>query len=237
MCYHALNRGNRRAVVFHDTEDYGAFVHLFAPASGRVSMRVLAYCLMPNHFHLVLWPRHDGDLSAWMQWLLTSYVRHYQRRFRSTGHVGQGRFKAFPIQEDEHLLTVLRYVERNPLRAGLVPSARLWPWSSLGRWQAAGGQLIGPSGPTAGRFDAPWLVPGPVARPADGPALVDAVMHEGELKGVRQCVARERPFGAEAWAEQTAAALGLESSLRRQGRPSASTAARITGSARSSQGE
>ena len=94
-------------------------------------MRILAYCLMPNHFHLVLWPQEDGDVSRWMQWLQTTHVRRYHEHYRTSGHVWQGRFKAFPIQENEHLLTVLRYVERNPLRAGLVAEVDLWPWSSL----------------------------------------------------------------------------------------------------------
>src|SRR6266511_1948634 len=130
-CYHILNRGNGRAAVFHKDEDYRAFVRLIAEAFRRRPMRVLAYCLMPNHFHLALWPFGDGDLSTWMQWLLTAHVRRYHRHYHSSGLVWQGRFKAFPIQEDAHLLSVLRYIERNPLRAGLVARAEDWGWSSL----------------------------------------------------------------------------------------------------------
>jgi putative transposase len=78
-CYHVLNRGNNRAAVFHKDEDYEAFVAILAAACQRLPMRVLAFCLMPNHFHLVLWPRHDGDLSRWMQWSLTTHVRRYHR--------------------------------------------------------------------------------------------------------------------------------------------------------------
>ena len=111
-CYHVLNRGNGRAEVFHKPEDYDAFVALFEPACERLRMRILGYCLMPNHFHLVLWPYGDGDLGRWMQWLMTSHVRRYHRHYGGSGHVWQGRFKAFPIQEDEHLLGVLRYAER-----------------------------------------------------------------------------------------------------------------------------
>ena len=125
-CYHVLNRGNARAEVFHKESDYAAFVALFEPACQRLKMRLLAYCLMPNHFHLVLRPYNDGDLGRWMQWLMTSHVRRYHRHYGSSGHVWQGRFKAFPIQEDEHFLTVLRYVERNALRAGLVQHAEDW---------------------------------------------------------------------------------------------------------------
>jgi REP element-mobilizing transposase RayT len=129
-CYHVLNRGNERARVFHDDDDYHGFVALLREACARVPMRLIGYCAMPNHFHLVLWPHEDGDLSLWMQWLLTTQAHGYRMRYRGSGHVWQGRFKSFPIEEDEHLLTVLRYVERNPLRAGLVGRAEEWLWSS-----------------------------------------------------------------------------------------------------------
>ena len=113
---HVLNRGNARATVFHKPADYDAFIEIMAEASLRHSMRILAYCLMPNHFHLALWPHEDGDLSRWMHWLLTTHVGRYLRHYHSSGHIWQGRFKAFPTEEDEHLLTVLRYIERNLLR-------------------------------------------------------------------------------------------------------------------------
>ncbi len=131
MIYHALNRGNRREAVFHKPEDYDAFVTAMADARRRLPVDIFGYCLMPNHFHLVLRPRADGDLGRWMQWLLTAHARRYHRHYRTSGHVWQGRFKAFPIQDDEHLITVLRYVERNPLRAELVARAEHWRWSSL----------------------------------------------------------------------------------------------------------
>src|SRR5438876_1466158 len=131
LVYHALNRANARLAIFETDEDYAVFERVLAQAVARSDMRLLAYCLMPNHFHLVLWPRADGDLSRWMQWLQTTHVRRYHEHYRGSGHIWQGRFKAFPIAEDEHLLAVLRYVERNPLRAGLVAAVGAWPWSSL----------------------------------------------------------------------------------------------------------
>ena len=108
--YHVLNRGNAAGAVFHGADDYDAFLDLMAESSVRTPMRILAYCLMPNHFHLALWPRKDGQVSRWMHWLMTTQVRRYLARYRSSGHVWQGRFKAFPIQEDEHLLSVLRCI-------------------------------------------------------------------------------------------------------------------------------
>ena len=131
VCYHVLNCGNGRAEVFHKKEDFVALLDLMEEASERLPMRLLAWCLIPNHFHLVLWPHEDGDLSRWMQWLLTSHVRRYHRHYHGSGHVWQGRFKAFPIEEDEHLWTVLRYVERNALRR-ILCGAEDWLWSSAG---------------------------------------------------------------------------------------------------------
>ena len=146
-----------------------------------------------------------------MHWLLTAHVRHYRRQYRGSGHLWQGRFHAFPIQEDGHLLTVLRYVERNPVRAQLVSRAEDWPWSSLRGW-------LGP--PTR-----PWLHAGPVPRPADWCAWVNTPLAQEELQQLRSGVRRGTPFGTPAWTSATAAELGLEGSLRPPGRPRQSGAA------------
>ena len=128
--YHVVNRGNGRQDVFHKPGDFAAFVELMGAAKERVPVRVLAYCLMTNHFHLLLQPECGEDLSRWMQWLMTSHVRRYHMHYRSSGHVWQGRFKSFQVKDDDQLLTAMRYVEGNPVRAGMVASARDWPWSS-----------------------------------------------------------------------------------------------------------
>jgi len=204
--YHVLNRGNARATVFHKSGDYDAFLEVMSEATLRTPMRILAYCLMPNHFHLALWPREDGELSRWMHWLMTTHVSRYLRHHQSTGHVWQGRFKAFPTQDDDHLLTVLRYIEGNPLRAGLVERAEAWPWSSL-RWLASPEQA-----PVR-------LKPGTVPRGRLWVESVNAAATVRELETVRECVRRDRPFGAADWVVDTARALGLEYSLHSQGRP------------------
>lgn len=208
MCYHAINRGNGRQKVFHTKSDYEAFVELLGEACRRLPMRMIAYCVMPNHFHLALWPYGDGDLSRWMQWLLTAHVRRYHRQHGSSGHVWQGRFKAFPIQDDEHLFTVLRYIERNPLRAGLVKRAEQWQWSSLHVFAHKGRTEL--------------LHPGPVAREPDWVNVVNASMTDGELEQLRRCVKRGAPFGSAHWAQRIARRLGLESSLKPLGRPTSS---------------
>jgi putative transposase len=202
-CYHVLNRGNGRRTVFHKEGDFAAFLKLLREAGERLDVRLLAYCLLSNHFHLLLWPRQDGDLSAFMMWLTTAHVRRYHQHYHSSGHVWQGRFRSFPIQEDDHLLTVLRYIERNPVRAGLVARAQDWLWSSA----------------APQRPGLPALAVGPVPRPADWLSYVNAPPTEAELEALRDCVRRRRPYGDEAWSLRTAREMGLEASLRPRGRP------------------
>jgi putative transposase len=204
--YHVLNRGNRRAAVFHKDEDFQAFLTLVAEASLRHSMRVLAFGLMHNHFHLALWPTSDGDLSRWVHWLLTTHVGRYQRHDHTSGHIWQGRFKAVPVQEDDHLRVLLRDIERNPLRVGLVERAEDWPWSSLHQKPSSASALI--------RLD-----PGPAPRGEAWVEAVNAPMFESDVTLVRESIRRDRPLGDLTWTLAAAKSLGLEYSLRPPGRP------------------
>jgi putative transposase len=170
-------------------------------------MRLLAYCLMPNHWHLVLWPKGDGDLSEFLRWLTGTHTQRYKAHYHTagTGPLYQGRFKSFPIQEDEHLQWVRRYVERNPLRARLVRRGENWPWSSLGYRVKGGGEGL--------------LDEGPKPLPGEWVAWVNRPETAAELAALRQSVVRGCPFGEESWVKRTAKALGLEATLRKPGRP------------------
>ncbi|MDH5500861.1 MAG: transposase [Gammaproteobacteria bacterium] len=205
LCYHVINRGNARATVYHDENDYRAFLTLMKLASERVPMRILAYCLMPNHFHLVLWSHADGDISRWMHWLLTAHTKRHHRLRRTSGRIWQGRFKAFPIQHDKHLLTVMRYVERNPLRANLVETAADWDWSSVSRRNA--------------RIATDLLADSPVSRPENWLQMVNAPHSDEEIKALRRCSFKNAPFGSATWTIAIAEQLGLRSTLRNAGRP------------------
>ena len=127
--YHVLNRSNARAPLFLKEEDYAAFERIMEEAFGRVPLRILGYCVMPNHWHLVVWPEdaQDQQVSEFFRWLTVTHAQRWHAHYHSSGsgHLYQGRFKSFPIESDEHLYTVLRYVERNPLRHSLVERARL----------------------------------------------------------------------------------------------------------------
>lgn len=210
ICYHVLTRGNARQTVFHDSADFEALTSLLRRACAERPMRLLAWCLMPNHIHLALQPLGDGDLGSWMQWLLTSHVCHHRRRYATTGRIWQGRFKAFPIQRDDHLLTVFRYVERNPVRAGLVTDAADWPWSSSSRRHQENGDPVHLDG---------FPAPSPVDLPRPWNEWVNQPLSEAELAGVRQCTQRERPYGDLAWVHGTVDRLGLRSTLNPRGRP------------------
>jgi putative transposase len=133
--YHVLNRSNARAALFLKEEDYAAFERVLEEASRRVPLRILGYCVMPNHWHMVVWPRvgQDRQVSEFLRWLTVTHTQrwHAHHHTAGSGHLYQGRFKSFPVESDEHLYTVLRYVERNPVRANLVERAQEWRWSSL----------------------------------------------------------------------------------------------------------
>ena len=202
ICYHAMSRGNGHARVFHDERDYSVFVSLMRQACDRIPMRIAAWCLMPNHFHFVLWPIMDGDLGRWMHWLLTSHVRRHHKRYDTDGHIWQGRFKAPPIQQDRHLLSVLRYTECNPLRARLVGRPEGWRWSSLHHW---------------GRTDPMLPLQSPIERAKTWLAWVNEPQSADELSAIRMSLKRSRPYGNKTWTKKTAKLLGLESSLHGPG--------------------
>lgn len=195
IVFHVLNRGVRRQQLFFDHRDYEEFEYLIWCARARYPLRILTYCVMPNHFHAVLWPREDGELSAFMHWLTGMHAQRWHARYGTsgTGAVYQGRFKAIPVQTGPHFLAVCRYVERNALRAGLVSQAEDWPWSGLHRRQFG---------------DAAFLEPWPVPEPPNWVACVNAPDPQNQLLEIRQAITRSRPVGEMEWAERIAARLG-----------------------------
>jgi putative transposase len=207
VIYHVLNRANARRTIFEKPGDFAAFERVIGEAHARGAMRILAYCLMPNHWHLVLWPSGDGDLTRFMAWVTLTHTQrwHAHRGSAGTGHVYQGRFKSFPVQEDEHFLTICRYVERNALRAGLVARAEDWRWSSLWRRTHGDGTLT-------------WLAPWPMEPPSSWLDWVNQPQTATELECLRESVQRSRPYGTGSWARETAEKLRLVNALRLPGR-------------------
>ncbi len=203
--YHVLNRGNGRQEVFHREDDYAGFVELIKKAKRRYVVKLFGYCLMPNHYHMVVMIEEAEELSRWMQWLMTSHVRRYHREHASNGHVWQGRYKSFVIESDDHLLTVMRYVEGNPVRAGLAGSAIEWRWSSHAE--------------VIGKKERQIIDELPIDLPDGWSRYVDEPLTEKEIDRVRESVKRQCPYGRREWIAEVSSQFGLESTLRPRGRP------------------
>ena len=206
LIQHVYNRGNGRMKLFRKPADYDAFLNLLGEALDRVpGVRLLSYCLMPNHWHLVLWPTNVGELSGFMRWLSNTHVRRFRQHTVGQGHVYQGRFKSFPVQEDRHLLLLMRYVEANPKRAKLVKQAEHWRWSSLTAARSPTGRKL--------------LSPSPVTRSRNWLNKVNQPLDKPDLNAARQSLKRGRPLGETEWVNKTATTHGLTFTLRPLGRP------------------
>lgn len=209
MTFHVLNRGNGRQTLFRSPQDYEAFIRVVKETLLVISMRILAYCVMPNHWHFVLWPEQDDQLSDFMHQLTCTHVHrwHKAHESRGQGHVYQDRFKSFPIQDDSHFYTVCRYVERNPIAAGLVERAEDWVWGSAWGYPHAADRRTLP------------LSQWPVARPNDWLNRVNQPLTQTEIEALRRCVDRGRPYGRESWVDHATATLDLEHTQHPRGRP------------------
>jgi putative transposase len=198
-----------RIKIFRTAKDYQGFERTLGEAYARLPVPILAYCVMPNHWHLVLRPRRDGELSRFMQWLTLAHAQRWRTSHHTVGYgpLYQGRFKSFAIQADGHLLTALRYVERNPLRAGLVERAEDWPWSSLHR------RVRG--SPQERALLSEW----PVEMPPDWLEWVNRPQTTAEEEALHTAIQRSRPFGEARWQQATAKRLGCLSCFRPPGRP------------------
>lgn len=207
--YHVLNRANARVQIFDDEKDYELFEAILEEAVRRYDMRLLAYCVMPNHWHLVVYPKKDGDLSKFMGWLTNTHTRrwHVSKDTVGQGHLYQGRYKSFLCQRDEHYLTLVRYVERNAKQANLVKKAQSWKWSSA--WRRESGTA------RQKKILSNW----PVLMPDDYLVGLNKPMPDKEQQAIELAIDRGRPFGQEAWQARMVEKFGLESTVRDRGRP------------------
>lgn len=209
--YHVLNRANGRLRIFRKDDDFLGFEKILADAASRFPMRLCGYCILSNHWHLLLWPRGDDDLPAFMRWVTLTHTQRYHSSHATIGigHLYQGRYKSFPVQSDRHYLSVLRYIEANPLRAGLVRRADAWPWSSFAVRR--------------GRESEVALSEGPVELPSHWTRLVHGTLRPPEVEAIGNSIRRGCPLGDPAWTETAVRRLKLESTLRPRGRPKKGT--------------
>jgi putative transposase len=207
--YHVLNRANGRLSMFKNEKDYAHFESLLEEAKELIDMRILAYCVMPNHWHLVLYPRTDTDMSLFIHWLTTTHVRHHRVTTKSIGggHLYQGTYKSFPVENSEYLTTLIRYVEQNPLRAKLVDRAEDWKYSSLYR------RMHGT--PKQQKL----LTRLPIELPHQYLKEVNTLYTEDAFEEIRKSIRRGTPYGRERWVEDFVASHHMESTVRVPGRP------------------
>jgi len=207
--YHVLNRANARVQIFDNKKDYQQFEEILEEAVEKFDMRLLAYSVMPNHWHLVLHPKADGDLQHFMSWLSNTHTRrwHTAKATIGQGHLYQGRYKSFICEQDQHLLTLLRYVERNAKRANLVKKAEAWQWSSVWR------RVSGTSQQQRMLSDWPTLIP------RDYLLLLNQPLTNAEDEYLERAEAKSIPFGKDGWVDRMVKKYGIEQVLRGVGRP------------------
>lgn len=207
--YHIINRANARMKIFDTDEDYLLFETVLEEAKEKFDMRILAYCIMPNHWHLILYPKKDGDLQKFMGWVSMTHTQrwHSEHNTAGSGHLYQGRYKSFIIQTNRYLLQLFRYVERNALRAKLVKKAEDWRWTSLYRRERGSIEQK--------KLLSEW----PIEIPKNYLGLVNEPHTNTELESLRYCVNKGKPFGNEEWTSKMIDAYKLESTMRGRGRP------------------
>ncbi|MDO8520784.1 MAG: transposase [bacterium] len=207
--YHVINRANGRMQIFNTKEEYLLFERLMGEAKELTGMRILAYVLMPNHWHLVLYPKKDGDLGIFMHWLTNAHTRHVHTRTKTvgSGHLYQGRYKSFLVDTDNYLLALIKYVERNPVRAKLVRYCENWQWGSA--WRRINGS----------KQQMKLLNPSPVVFPHGYTHWINTPDNEDGLAVLRVSVNKGVPYGKERWVDRMVTKHHLESTLRSAGRP------------------
>ena len=209
IVYHVINRTNGRVCLFKEDKDYKHFESLLKEARDLTDMRILSYCLMPNHFHLVLYPKKDNDLSEFMRWLTTTHVRQVRVLTGSVGHghLYQGAYKSFPVEEDKHLVDLIRYVEQNPFRAGLVKKAQDWLWSSLYIRKF-------------GTFKQKKLLDElPTELPHNYLSSVNEIYDSEKLSRLRNSIIKGLPYGSDKWTDSMVEKYNLVATTRGVGRP------------------
>ncbi len=207
--YHIINRATARAQIFFNEEDYLLFESVLEQAQAKFGMRILSYCIMPNHWHLILFPVKDGEISKFMKWLAGTHTQrwHAMHKTAGAGHIYQGRYKSFLVDKDTYLLQLLRYIERNPLRGHLVRKAEKWRWSSL--WVRIYGSTE----------QQKILSPLPIDLPKNYIFWINKKEPDEIIGVIKRSIKRNSPLGGKQWTRKIVKIFKLQSTFRREGRP------------------
>lgn len=209
IIYHVINRSNGRFTIFKKDADYQAFETILEEAKQKYPIRILAYSIMPNHWHLLLKPYNDGDLSLFMRTLTLTHTQRWHAHYHRVGdgHLYQGRFKSFPVQEDEYFIQVAKYIERNALRASLVKKAEDWRWSSI--WRRVNGK----------KEDKDLLSEWPIPPERNYLTHLNQIQDKAIEEAIVHSIEKGSPYGETSWMIKIAQKLGLGSTLKPRGRP------------------
>ena len=207
--YHVLNRANARVQIFDNDKDYQIFESILEEAIKKFDMRLLAYCIMPNHWHLVIHPKQDGDLARFMGWLSNTHTRrwHTSKGTIGEGHLYQGRYRSFICQKDDYFFTLVKYVERNAKKAGLCRLAEDWRWSSIYRRENGSVKQK--------EILSKW----PIDIPKNYLSLVNQNQDINEEETIEKSITKSNPYGDIDWVKKIVRNFGLAQTLRRVGRP------------------
>jgi putative transposase len=200
-----MNRSARQLPLFEGASDYQLFLEVLVEAEERCPIRLLEYCVMPNHWHLLVWPETDDQLSAYMRWITGVHGQRWRlvRGEPGRGAVYQGRFRWVPVQDDAHYEVAREYIRQNPVRARLVGDPGDWPWSSCASGSARRGRR-------------PRLSRGPLSSPlVKHERAVDAVA----LEQMRESLRRSRGFGNPGWCLELEARKWLATVLKAHSEP------------------
>lgn len=207
--YHVINRANARVCIFDNDKDYQSFELILEEAVEKFDMRILSYCIMPNHFHLVLYPKNEGDLIKFMSWVTNTHTRrwHTEKGTIGQGHLYQGRYKSFICQKDNHFISLVKYVEQNALKAKLVKRAEDWRWSSV--WRRERGTI------KQKKLLSLW----PVSIPKNYLSWINQDQHKKEEEIIEKSIIKSSPFGKDYWVASIVKKFDLEQTLKKVGRP------------------
>ncbi|OGD66832.1 hypothetical protein A2442_02240 [Candidatus Campbellbacteria bacterium RIFOXYC2_FULL_35_25] len=207
--YHVLNRANARMQIFDSNKDYQLFESVLEEAKEKFDMRILAYSIMPNHWHLVLYLKNDGDLQIFMRWVSMTHTQrwHAEKKTAGQGHIYQGRYKSFICQNDSHFLTLVRYVERNSKKANLVKKAENWKWGSV--WRRENGTE------KQKKLLSEWII----EEPKNYLKYLNEPQNENEEKAIQNSILRGSPYGEDGWRNKVIKKFKLESTVKTRGRP------------------
>jgi len=207
--YHIINRANARAKIFNSDKEYQNFENILFEGVEKFEMRLIVYTLMPNHFHLVLYPKHDGEIQKFMHWVTLTHTQRWRALTNTIGHghLYQGRYKSFLVETDKYLWALLAYVERNSIRAKLVKSPKDWKWSSYYK------RLHGTP------LQKKLLATDSITWPTNYEKLFLLNEDKERLELIRNSINRGKPFGSDSWTNRILKKFGLEATERKRGRP------------------